>query len=67
MSFHVPQVVATACSERLDDLAVGELQDLAAGLRTAVQRLTGKLDEVLGELEARSGGQVRENPGSDGP
>lgn len=67
MSSQLPEAVASACSGRLDDLAVADLQDLAVSLRTAVQRLTGKLDEVLGELEERSGGQVLEHPGADGP
>lgn len=59
--------VSVACAVVLDDLSVADLQAEAVELRTAAARLTGRLDEVLAALEARSGGTVRTNPDSDGP
>lgn len=67
MSSSLAAAVSVACALDLDDLPVGELQALATDLRTAAARLTGRLDQVLGALEARSGGTVRTNPDSDGP
>jgi hypothetical protein len=43
------------------------LQAAADGLRGLIGRLTGRLDQVLAELDVRCAGQVRSNVGSDGP
>ena len=67
MSISLVPAVSVACARELDDLSVVDLQDLALELRTAAARLTGRLDEVLAELETRSAGMVRTNPDSDGP
>ena len=67
MSADLATAVTEACAEDLDGLSVQDLQAHAIALRTAAARLTGRLDEVLGELDARSGGQVIANPASTGP
>jgi hypothetical protein len=67
MSADLATAVTVACDEALDGLSVQDLQAHAVCLRTAAARLTGRLDEVLGEFEARSAGQVIANPSSTGP
>ena len=67
MSANLATAVSVACDEPLDGLSVQDLQAHAVLVRTAAQRLTGRLDEVLAELETRSNGQVRTNPDSEGP
>lgn len=51
----------------LDALDVRALQAFAHQVYAAKNRLTGKLDQVLAELEIRSGGKVEEHPDGDGP
>jgi hypothetical protein len=55
------------CSGALGDVDQVGLQDLLGELRECVGRLTGRLQQVLGELDARGDGAVRTNPHSEGP
>jgi Domain of unknown function (DUF222) len=57
--------VERSCSADVSGLDVPALQVLALGVRQAAGRLLGRLDQVLVELDERSGGQVRENSGSE--
>jgi hypothetical protein len=50
----------------VEDLCVAELQELTAALAPQLGRLAGAQSALLGELHARSGGQVPATPGPDG-
>ncbi len=50
----------------VEDLCVAELQELTAALAPQLGRLAGVQSALLGELDARSGGQVPATPGPDG-
>jgi len=65
MAEQLAAVVEQVCAADLRPLDVPALQTLAQQLRQAVGRVQGRLDQVLAELDDRSGGQVRENPGSE--
>jgi hypothetical protein len=67
MPDHVEDLVEWVLRTDLTGLDQTGLQALAAQLRTAVGRLSGRLDEVLAELDVRCAGAVRSNPDSDGP
>jgi hypothetical protein len=59
--------VAAFCAADLTVLDQTGLQVEALALRGLIGRLQGRLDQVLGELDARYQGVVQTNPGSDGP
>ena len=65
MTEQLAEVVGRVCAADLRRLEVAELQALTTELRQAAGQLQGRLDQVLAELDERSGGQVRENPGSE--
>ncbi len=50
----------------VEDLCVAELQELTAALAPQLGRLAGVQSALLGELDARSGGQVPATPGPNG-
>ncbi|HTL23508.1 MAG TPA: DUF222 domain-containing protein [Mycobacteriales bacterium] len=59
------QLVEALCAGDLSALDQGALQASADGLRQLIGRLTGRLDQVLAELDVRGGGQVQTNVGSE--
>ena len=65
MSEVAEQLVESLCAGDLAGLDQVALQATAEGLRQLIGRLTGRLDQVLAELDVRGGGQVQTNPGSE--
>jgi len=67
MSAPVEPLVEALLRTDLAGLDQVGLQAAADELRGLIGRLTGRLDQVLAELDVRCAGSVRSNVGSDGP
>ncbi len=67
MGGELVEAVDALCASDLTALDQVGLQASATQLRGLIGRLQGRLDQVLGELDTRSQGNVVANPGSDGP
>jgi hypothetical protein len=67
MSEVVEQLVEALLRADPSQLDQVGLQAAADELRGLIGRLTGRLDQVLAELDVRCAGSVRSNVGSDGP
>ena len=65
MTEQLAEVVGRVCAADLRQLEVAELQALTQELRQATGCLQGRLDQVLAELDERSGGQLQENAGRE--